>query len=139
MNTSEAAAILRLVAAATCQPIDQYAPDAWAVILDDVTAADAKAAVRAIARRPQPHDRRLAITPDMVLAEVHRIRAQRIADADRAFEPSPATRDDPSAYVRELRAHRALAAAGQLEQAEPDELTARPVASIVGRIGRGVA
>lgn len=104
MNTSEAAAILRLVAAATGQLVDQYAPDAWAVILDDVAPADAKLAVRAIARRPQPHDRRLAITPDLVLAEVRRIRARRIADAEHAFEPSPAARLDPAAYIAHRRA-----------------------------------
>ncbi|WP_314711984.1 hypothetical protein [Propionibacterium acidifaciens] len=139
MNTSEAAAILRLVAAATGQLVDQYAPDAWAVILDDVAPADAKLAVRAIARRPQPHDRRLAITPDLVLAEVRRIRARRIADAEHAFEPSPAARLDPAAYIAELRDHRARAAAGLYEQTAPaEELAARPAAALARRVGRSV-
>lgn len=139
MNTSEAAAILRLVTAATGQPGDQYAPDAWALILDDVDPGDAKLAVRDICRRPQPRDRRLVVTPDMVLVEVRRIRRERIADAEHAFEPSPAARLDPAAYIAELRDHRARAAAGLYEQTAPaEELAARPAAALARRVGRSV-
>ena len=134
MNTSEAAAILRLVTAATGQPGDQYAPDAWALILDDVDPGDAKLAVRDICRRP-----RLVVTPDMVLVEVRRIRRERIADAEHAFEPSPAARLDPAAYIAELRDHRARAAAGLYEQTAPaEELAARPAAALARRVGRSV-
>jgi len=124
VTPAEAAQLIALIAAATGDRPPEGSPDAWSFILDDLPIGDAMDAVRDIARRPQPRDRRLVVTPDMVLVEARRIRRERIAAAEDSFEPSPATRDDPAAYIAELRAHRQAAADGTLGTAPA--LAARP-------------
>ena len=100
MNVAEAAILLKYIHDITGQDVADSA-DAWADVLDDVDVRDAREAVRAIARRPQPHDRRLAVSTDMVRAEVAATRKTRIEHAYNRWEPTSA---DPAEYLRQLRA-----------------------------------
>ena len=111
MTPAEAAPLAVLIAAATGPRVAEGAADALALLLDDIDIADAITAVKAIARRPQPNDRRLTIDAPMIRAEAKRARAARIDQALATWEP-PA---DPAEYLRELRAITAQAGAGELE------------------------
>ena len=67
MNALEAAVLCRFVkACCPQQKFDELTPDAWGLLLADVTLADAKAAVIAVAKR-QPW-----VAPAEILAEIHR-------------------------------------------------------------------
>lgn len=103
MTPAEAAPLAVLIAAATGQRVAEGAADALALLLDDIDVADAITAVKAIARRPQPNDRRLTIDAPMIRAEAKRARAARIDQALATWQPSPAAADDPRRYLAEYR------------------------------------
>lgn len=141
MNRAEAVGLVKLVAS-ICpeQRIDHDTADAWALVLDDVNAADAMIAVRAIARRPQPHDRKLTIGPDQILVEVRLIRRRRVEAAEDRFEliqPGPDYfLEHPDAYRAQLAELRRRAADGEFENTSgaitagpaPAQLPAAPYA-----------
>ncbi|ANH49915.1 hypothetical protein BI041_gp51 [Propionibacterium phage PFR2] len=138
MNAGEAGVLVRFVAAiCPSQQLDDLTADAWALVLDDVRAVDAMEAVRAIAKRPQPHDRRLTIEPDVIRSEVRRIRAARIEAAEPAFTP---TTGDPDGFRRELRAWRTAAADGKTPKAITDPgATARPIEALTHTVTKRTA
>jgi hypothetical protein len=107
------------------QPIDQYTPDAWHPLLKDYTLPDCLAAVAVIGQD------RTFIAPSDIIAEIRRVRRQRIADA---FIPAP-PRDllaDPDAYRASLRQARQAIAAGH----QPPALAAgAPPRGLEGRHG----
>lgn len=77
----EAVALTRLVAA-MCpqQKFDEFTPDAWGVLLEDVRFEDAKEAVTNLGRK------QVFIAPSEILTEVRRIRNSRL---DRNPLPEP--------------------------------------------------
>lgn len=80
MNRSEALALLRMVkAVCPSQQIDQYTPDAWHMALDDITPADALAAVRKLSRRELEPGQSNYIEPGHIRGEVRKIRSRRHA------------------------------------------------------------
>lgn len=79
------------------QAIGEYTSDAWHDLLGDLSLADCKAAVAAVARR-QPF-----VAPAEIRTEVKRIRFERIQDAE-IPPPPPELLDDPAAYGAALRA-----------------------------------
>jgi hypothetical protein len=79
------------------QHIGEYTPDAWFDLLGDLTLADCKLAVAAVAKR-QPF-----VAPAEIRAEVRAIRDKRLAETE-IPPPPPETLDDPAAYSACLRA-----------------------------------
>lgn len=73
----------------------EYTPDAWHDLLGDLSLADCREAVAAVARR-QPF-----VAPAEIRTEVRRIRDGRIARSVLAAPP-PELTDDPAAYRRAL-------------------------------------
>lgn len=91
MNLHETGILVRTVrACCPAQAIDTFTPEAWQPVLSDITLPEAMAAVRAIARRPDPKP--LWIDPRQILNEARRGRHQQ-QDRYRAIAP-PA--DKPS-------------------------------------------
>lgn len=119
MTPAESLLITRMVRA-VCpqQKFDEYTPDAWHKLLEDLPFADCEAAVVALGRR-QPF-----ISPSEIHAEVRRIRAARIAEVPEAVPD--ADPDDVPAYLAALRAGRTRAADGSERP--------RPVAELVTSI-----
>lgn len=107
MNTVEAVQLTRQVAAlAPGTRIGADSPVAWALVLDDVSIADALTALRTVYRdhgNDQEYGPR-RIEPDDILREVKRIRNQRITNAP----PYVPSRNDltPEQELAELRAYR---------------------------------
>ena len=93
----------------------EYTPDAWHDLLGDLSFADCRAAVVAIARR-QPF-----VAPAEIRAEVTRIRNERIARSV-IPAPPPELADDPAAYQRALTEGVKRAGDGQLPSAGPEPL-----------------
>ncbi len=125
MNNAEATALCRLVQAyCPQQRIDEFTPDAWAEVLADVRFIDAKAALVAVVRR-QPF-----VAPAEIIAEVRRIRDQRIASHGPP-EPPPGLADDEVSYRRWLVQARRDIADGRTA-VEVIELPARDMRTIEG-------
>jgi hypothetical protein len=80
------------------QKFDEYTPDAWHMLLDDIRLEDALEAVRRVGRR------QAFIAPADIVTEVKLIRRTRLERADATFVPSA----DPAAgsYDEQLIAHR---------------------------------
>lgn len=79
MNREEAAKLVRLVrAVAPAQKIDEFTPDVWAVVLDDIKLTDATQAVKQLARR-QPY-----IGTSDIVGEVKKIRTERLQHIETA-------------------------------------------------------
>jgi hypothetical protein len=111
VNHQEAVVLTRIVAAACPQQaIDDYTPDAWHDLLEDLSFEDCRAALIAMGKR-QPF-----VAPAEIRAEVKRLREDRIA---RAFIPAPPPElaDDPAAYREALAANVQAAADGQVPPA----------------------
>lgn len=82
----------------------------WALVLHDISYADAEVAVVRLARE------RHYIDPADIRGEVRRIRAERIDAAERGDRLVPnVDPGQPDAYQAELKALRAAAAAGSLD------------------------
>jgi hypothetical protein len=98
VTPSETVVLTRYVkACCPQQAIDEYTPDAWHDLLGDLSAADCRQAVAAVARR-QPF-----VAPAEIRAEVRRIRNDRL---DRAVLPAPPPEltDQPGRYRAALAA-----------------------------------
>lgn len=110
MTLDETADLLRTIRAiCPAQAQDEYSPEAWNLVLDDVSLPDATAAVRRIARSASPKP--LWIDPRQILNEVRRIRAARL-DAT----PTSGAPTDPAAYCQWLKATRQHIASGNATQ-----------------------
>lgn len=101
MNEQETAALIRMVKAlCPAQKFDEYTPDAWLLVLDDVPIDAAVAALKPLARTCR------FIAPADIADEIKRQRAARpdtvtVAEATRVPDADP---DDPAAYIAALRA-----------------------------------
>ena len=116
MNRQEAVTLTRLVkAACPAQAIDEYTPNAWHPLLDDLVFDDCTAALRILGRQKE------FISPADIRAQVQRIRNDRI---ERAFIPPPPAElaDNPQAYKRALAENVRKAADGELPAAGPAPL-----------------
>ena len=80
------------------QAMDEYTPDAWHDLLGDLSLADCRAAVVAVAQQ-KPF-----VAPSEIRAEVKRARFERIKDAGGVPAPPPELLDDTSAYSAALQA-----------------------------------
>lgn len=106
MNLSETTALLALVSQIMpAQKIDEFTPDAWTLVLEDVTFDDARQAVVAVAKRAP------FVAPAEIIAEVKRMRRDRL-DASPEAIPD-ADPDDEAAYRRALREGRMKVAEGR--------------------------
>jgi hypothetical protein len=98
MTPSETVILTRYVAACCPQQaIDDYTPDAWHDLLSDLSAADCRAAVAAVAKR-QPF-----VAPAEIRAEVKRIRRDRLERIVTPALPAELT-DEPGRYQAALQA-----------------------------------
>jgi len=89
MNRTEAVHLCRFVKSlAPATTMDEFTPDAWAMVLDDVRYEDAQTAVRTIYREhtDDSYGGR-KIEADDILHEVKRIRNKRIADHGEVIPP----------------------------------------------------
>lgn len=101
MNDQETAALIRMVKAlCPAQKFDEYSPDAWLLVLDDIPIADAVAALKPLARTQR------FIAPADIVDELRRQHAQRpdTATVDQATQIPDADPDDVAAYIAALRA-----------------------------------
>lgn len=114
MNSTQALAVLKKVVAycpamasqlkaTTDEDGDSDIRRAWVEALDPVDFTDACAAVTALGGRPLQPGQTLWIQPGHVIAEVHRIRAARIASAEAQLTGAP---EDAGEYRRWLRSAR---------------------------------
>jgi hypothetical protein len=92
------------------QAIDRYTPEAWHDLLGDLSLADCKDAVTAVAKR-QPF-----VAPAEIRAEVRHIRDERLRFGDDPAPP-PELLDDPAAYNAWLRDHAKQIADGDTPRA----------------------
>jgi hypothetical protein len=106
MTPAESLTITRMVRA-VCpqQKFDEYTPDAWHRLLEDLPFADCETAVIQLGRR-QPF-----ISPSEIRAEVQRIRAARI-EQEPELTPDADPEDVP-AYLAALREGRTRAGDGE--------------------------
>jgi hypothetical protein len=125
MTPAEAITLCRMVKA-LCpqQAFDSYTPDAWALVLADVRLQDAKDAAVAVARR-QPF-----VAPSEIIAEVKRIRGERIARHGELVPPEDLDPDNTEAYASWLRDAR---------QAIGDGVDPPPVPELAKRDMRAIA
>ena len=95
--TPEETLVLARYVKACCpqQAMDTYTPEAWHDLLDDLTLADCREAVREVAKR-QPF-----VAPSEIRAEVRRIHGERLA-RNPVPAPPPELLDDPRAYAEHL-------------------------------------
>jgi len=109
MTPLEATTLCRL-AKAMCpqQAVDEFTPDAWHLLLDDLRFEDAKAALVAVCR-VQPF-----VAPAEIRAEVKRIRSKRIKEFGPYDVPSGL---DSREYGEFLRATNQRIADGEIESA----------------------
>lgn len=106
--------LVRLVkAACPSQLLDQYTPDAWHFMLDDIDYADAKAAVRHLGRLDLEPGKARYIEPGHVIAQVRRIRGKRIEEYGPIDPPSGL---DSGAYLRWLRDTSDAIASGRMPE-----------------------
>jgi hypothetical protein len=97
MTPSETVVLTRYVkACCPQQAIDEYTPDAWYDLLDDLEFADCKTAATAVAKR-QPF-----VAPAEIRAEVRRTRSDRLARELPPAIPHELT-DEPGRYRAELK------------------------------------
>ena len=103
MNLTEAAKLCAIVSQ-LCpnQKFEEYTPDAWQLVLDDVPIADAVTAVRTVYRdqgSDQWHGTRV-IEADDIWREVRRVRDRRIDSGRSRLVPPPEAREPGSAAYR---------------------------------------
>lgn len=80
MNSTEALALLRkVIALCPSQAMDEYTPEAWAEVLDDIRWEDANQALINIGKADLDLDKRRYIEPGHIRGEVRRIRARRLS------------------------------------------------------------
>jgi hypothetical protein len=99
LTPSETVVLARYVkACCPQQAMDEFTPNAWHDLLDDLELDDCRAAVAAVAKR-QPF-----VAPAEIRAEVKRIRDARIAAAIVPAPPAELT-DEPGRYNELIRAN----------------------------------
>ena len=124
MSPEETIALCRLVkAVCPSQALDQYTPDAWALILRHIDYNDAKQAVIDIASRPLEPGKSSYIEPGHIVAQVKRIRAKRIDEYGPVDPPAGLNSAD---YLRWLRETRHLIGSGLPPARQAVEVTAVP-------------
>ena len=111
MNEEEIAKLIRFVhALCPAQKMDEFTPDAWELILDDIAFDDAKAALKTLGRQLR------FIAPSDIAQEVRRVRnlraAQYTGDAYYARTLPDADPDRPLDYIQSMRAQTFRAANG---------------------------
>jgi hypothetical protein len=99
------------------QAIGEYTPDAWHDLLGDLSLADCKAAVAAVAKR-QPF-----VAPAEIRAEVKTIREQRLQDTAVPADLLVPFVDDPPAYLAAVRTAETAIADGRDPRAALQALT----------------
>ena len=119
MNLTEATTLLRVVKAiCPSQQIDDWTAEAWEMALWDITAADAMAAVRSMARRELEPGKARYIEPGHIRHAVRKLRDDRLTNHP-AVEPPPDL--SPAAYLEWRRDIVARIADGEIiEQPELD-------------------
>ena len=124
MSPEETIALCRLVkAVCPSQALDQYTPDAWALILRHIDYNDAKQAVINIAGLPLEPGKSRYIEPGHIIGGVRRIRSQRIED----YGPvSPPAGLDTAGYMDWLRETTHLIGSGLPPARQAVEVTAVP-------------
>ena len=111
MNRTEAVQLARLVKAlCPAQALDQYTPDAWALVLGAVDYEDAKAAVVHLGSVELEPGKARYIEPGHIVAEVRRIRRKRL-DAHGPLVPPAGL--DSAQYLAWLRGATRQAASGR--------------------------
>lgn len=125
--TPEEAVTLCGMTAAACpsQKFNDYTPDVWGEILQDIRFVDAKEAMYAIKRR-QPW-----VDPSEIIAEVKRMRRKRIDEYGPIVPPSSLDPDDTAAY-REwwVETQRSIADGDLKPAGELEGLRERPMKQI---------
>lgn len=122
MTPAESLALVRIVrAACPSQKLDEFTPDVWHGLLEDLRFDDCRAGVMALAKR-QPF-----LSPAEIRLEVRRIRTVRI-DANNDTATVDADPDDVHAWLLALRQGRRKIADG--------ELPLRPVAQLIAGTAR---
>ncbi|MFD8234042.1 hypothetical protein ACFV20_19440 [Streptomyces sp. NPDC059696] len=129
MNSKEAAVLCRYVrAACPQQKFDEYTADAWYDILAPYNFDDARQAAARIAHR-QPF-----VAPSEIAAEISKIRSERTHD----FVYEPPTGDRDPNYLERYRQQLAATGDGARPPVIAKELPKRPVAELLGAVGRQV-
>jgi hypothetical protein len=112
MNAAETLLIARFVkGACPAQKFDEYTPDVWTQLLEDINYDDALAAVKVLGRRLS------FIGPPEIRTEVLRIRADRIKAN---FTEPEYDGDDVHGGLATIRAHRRAVGDGRGLEAVPD-------------------
>lgn len=126
MNHLETVQLVRVVAS-LCpnQKFDEYTPDAWAIVLEDVRYEDAQQAVKDIYRQPLGEQWSRRIEASHILDQVRKTRNAKI-DAYGPIDPPPGL--DPGQYPAWLRQAR-TAIANDTPPPKP-QLTARPMPNL---------
>lgn len=123
MIPSEAAKLLAYEATVSQRTISALDAEAWAAALDDIRLEDALEAVTNLWKRTRER-----LVPYDIRAEVHRIRADRLA---RAFDEAPdADPDNPRAWIAARRA-------GLTRVADGSERP-RPVQQLIAGTAKGI-
>lgn len=110
MNRTEVTSLCRMVKAlCPSQAFDQYTPDAWALVLDGYSYADAQQAVREIAGAPLDLGKARYIEPGHIIAGIRHIRGKRL---EATPMPSPPGGLTDAEYIAWDRGTREAIAAG---------------------------
>lgn len=128
MNPNETLQICRMVKSlCPSQAMDQYTPDAWAVVLASCGFSDAKQAIGNLAAMPLEPGKSRYIEPGHIIGEVQRIRAKRL---ELTPFPEPPAGLDGQQYTAWKREVRDQIAAGTYQPEPTGAIEASP-----GRIG----
>jgi hypothetical protein len=111
------------------QVLDQYTPDAWAIVLGHLDYNDAKQAVGSLASLPLEPGKARYIEPGHIIAEVRRIQDRRLADAPVIDPPAGLSEIEYRAWLKETR--RQIAAGTYRQPERQIEAGHRPVAELI--------
>lgn len=101
MNHTETVKLCRMIASlCPSQKLDQYTPDAWALVLDDIPFDDAMIAMRTIYRE-QGDDQEWVrkIEADDIIREVRRVRALRVKRLGDVIPPPGLTQAQERVFI----------------------------------------
>ena len=109
MNAAEVLKLCRLVkACCPSQALDEFTPQAWALILGGCDYEDAKQAVAELVSLPLEPGKARYVEPGHIIAGVQRIRSKRLQQT----MPEPPSGLDAAGYLDWLRGTRAAIASG---------------------------